>query len=231
MMPDNDSLLHQIRFILYDAGTPLSAYEIAYRLLTTRLQSSESVELLRQQVCRLAATSPLQLLQHRGLIRAANWPTSLKQTVVAVHRAYTFALSSEHEDLPEWYQPILVCLLCYRFLSETGDNALAEQNRFSFVLQHSTPSQWPPQFSEVLQATTLSESKAQDLFAYASIHIQTVNASFLYQVMQQVQGADFSGAAPFAFIPVVRKLFSGQIREARKWLRLKVVPKQQGSLD
>ncbi|WP_092099535.1 hypothetical protein [Pontibacter chinhatensis] len=113
MVPDKESLLHQVRFILYDAGTPLSPYEIAYRLLTTKMQSSGSVELLRQQVCRVVAASPLHLLQHRGLIRIASWSDSMKQTVVTVQRAYTAALTPDQEDLPEWYQPVLLSLLCY----------------------------------------------------------------------------------------------------------------------
>jgi hypothetical protein len=230
MMPDNDNLLHQIRFILYDAGIPLSPYEIAYRLLTTKLQTSESVELLRQQVCRLVAASPLYLLQRHGLVRTVKWPEGLRQTVMAVHRAYTAALTSDYEDLPEWYQPVLIGLLCYRYFSEIDDKAIVDQSRFCFVLQHSTPTQWPQQLSEVMRVVTLSDPKLQSLFTYTSLHLPDINPAFIYQVVQQVQCVSLSDTASFAFIPVVRKLFGEQIREARLWLRFNTPAGQVNNL-
>lgn len=218
-MPENENLLHQIRFILYDAGTPLSAYEIAYRLLSARLQTSDSVELLRQQVCLVAVHSPLYLLFHRGLIKPADWPESLKQTVVAVHKAYYNALAPDHEDLPEWYQPVLLSLLCYKYLSDVDEMCIEGQCRFEFVLLHNRPPQWPMQLAEALQTINLSDLKVQAVFKYASQVMESINAATLYHIVQQVQDASLLMAEPFAFVPVVRKLFSEQLRQVRILLK------------
>jgi hypothetical protein len=219
MMPDNDSLLHQIRFILFDAGTPLSTYDIAYRLLTARLQTADSVELLSQQIDRIVACSPLHFLQHSGLVKAASWPIAFEPTVLALHKAYHTVLAPDYEDLPEWYQPILVSLLCYRYFSEVEERLIPEQCRFLFVIKHHQPQYWPQQLAEALQTVVVPDTRLHDLFTYACLQLPTIAPATLYQMVLQVQDVCLTETEPFAFIPVVRKLFREQLREARLWLR------------
>ncbi|MBX0332976.1 hypothetical protein K3G39_06975 [Pontibacter sp. HSC-14F20] len=207
-MIEKENLLSQIRLLLHHAGTPLSAYDIAYRLLSQRLQQADSVEQLRQRVLSVVIYSPLELLFHQGKVKLAIWTNAQKPTVQALHRVFCQLLSSDLPGLSDWHQPAMLSLLLYRFTSEHYPEILDGQLKYSFIIQHFTPPAWPEQLGEVMRTMSLPDSRMQRMSAFGAQFLPQVNPTTLYQMVQQVSAADMSGIEPLAFPSVFRKLFT-----------------------